>query len=237
MGSGPPGWVPVKKPHLSLSPAELVRGSAWAACWHGPACPSTPARTRDKQPCLVPKHPAKPCHGKSLAGFLRSPISAQRVGKPRQQEPKVTKLTRGAGNRRLGVQGCPLTPPAPPPAVGPPQPRLWDPAEPRERSSTCHPRVLIAVPSLQGNRAPGQLSPPPTARSPLGRQVQARNPALEHSSSQLSAWNSRHQKNWQAEGEGKIRSLQQNEGHRATQGGRRNRGQECVQGNLKTPSD
>lgn len=115
MGSGPPGWVPVKKPHLSLSPAELVRGSAWAACWHGPACPSTPERTRDKQPCLVPKHPAKPCHGKSLAGFLRSPISAQRVGKPRQQEPKVTKLTRGAGNRRLGVQGSTLTPPPPGP--------------------------------------------------------------------------------------------------------------------------
>ena len=218
MGSGPPGWVPVKKPHLSLSPAELARGSAWAPCWHGPACPSTPARTRDKQPCLVPKHPAKPCHGKTLAGSSRSPISAQRVGKPRQQEPKVTKLIRGAGNQRLGVHGCTLTSPRSEPLDPPSQDSGARQSPEKDRALVIHESSLRS-PLSRATEPLGSSPHSPTARSPLGRQVQARNPALEHSSSQLSAWNSKHQKNWQAEGEGKIRSLQQNEGHRATQGG------------------
>lgn len=167
MGSGPPGWVPVKKPHLSLSPAELARGSAWAPCWHGPACPSALARTRDKQPCLVPKHPAKPCHGKTLAGSTRSPISAQRVGKPRQHEPKVTKLIHGAGNQRLGVQGCTLTPPAPSPWT-PPAKTLGPGRAQRktQRLSSMNPHCGPPSPGQQSHWA--ALPTPPWPGAPWG---------------------------------------------------------------------
>lgn len=176
MGSGPPGWVPVKKPHLSLSPAELVRGSAWAACWHGPACPSTPERTRDKQPCLVPKHPAKPCHGKSLAGFLRSPISAQRVGKPRQQEPKVTKLTRGAGNRRLGVQGSTLTPPPPGRWTSPA--KTLGPGRAQRKTQHLSSKSPHCGPLSPGQQSPWAALPSPHCQEPPG----ASGPGQESSS-------------------------------------------------------
>lgn len=77
---------------------------AWAAC------PSAPSRTRDKQPRLLPKRLPSPVALKTLADSARSPISAQQVGKPRQQEPNVTKLTCSTGNGApgAGVQGSPL---------------------------------------------------------------------------------------------------------------------------------
>lgn len=151
--------------------------------------------------------PAKPCHRKTLADSARSPISAQRVGKPRQQEPNVTEVTHSAGSQGPGVQGCMLSP-----EHQATQPRLWtgteeeqtypgfaSAAEPRERPSAFHPQVLTVVPSLQEKlRLPRSLlgvSGPGQESGSRGFQLPAE--CLEQQTS----------KPWQAEGEGKMRSI------------------------------
>ena len=158
-GIWPPGWVPVKKPHLSLSRAELARGSAWAPRWHRAACPSTPARTRDKQPCLVPERLPSPVAVKPWQTPQGVQFQPGGWGEPRQREPSVTKLIHSAGNQRRGIQGFRLTPEpsgrsrqgsGPSTEQERTSPGFLSAAEPRERPSAFHPGVLTAVPSLLG---------------------------------------------------------------------------------------
>lgn len=149
----------------------------------------------------------------------------------------MTEVTHSAGSQGPGVQGCMLSP-----EHQATQPRLWtgteeeqtyprfaSAAEPRERPSAFHPQVLTVVPSLQEKlRLPRSLlgvSGPGQESGSRGFQLPAE--CLEQQTS----------KPWQAEGEGKMRSLHQKERNQDTEGGQEGQRPRMFQGNLKTPSD
>lgn len=109
------------------------------------------------------QEPAKPCHSETLAGSARSPISAQRVGKPRQQEPSISKVTHGADSQRPGIQGRMLSPEHP----GPPLAKILGldteeeqtfpescSSKAQRKASTFHPGVLTRVPFFQRKQRP-----------------------------------------------------------------------------------
>lgn len=79
--------------------------------------------------------------------------------------------------------------------------------------------------ALRLPRSPPGVSRPGQESSSRGLQLPAE--CLDHQTS----------KTWQAQGEGKIRSLQQNEGNRETEGGEEGQRPRMFQGNLKVPSD